>query len=76
MALEHLFPGLPPEDREAMISLLRTQLARRRRRAVVPPRIVREEKRCPRCGVTKAATEFGVSRSRPDGLQGYCKECR
>lgn len=59
-----------------MISLLRVQLARRRRNALVLPRIQREEKRCPRCGVTKAATEFGVSRSRPDGLQGYCKACR
>lgn len=76
MALEHLFRHLSPEDREAALSLLRIQVARRRRRAAVFPRIVREEKRCPRCQVTKAATEFGISRSRPDGLQGYCKECR
>ena len=76
MALEHLFRHLPPEDREAALSLLRVQISRRRRQAAVVPRIIREEKRCPRCQVTKPATEFGISRTRPDGLQGWCKECR
>jgi len=33
-------------------------------------------KYCPSCGRTKDDTEFGANRSRPDGLAGYCKECR
>lgn len=32
-------------------------------------------KRCPRCKETKPTTEFGVCRSRKDGLQSYCREC-
>ena len=33
------------------------------------------EKKCPRCGVVKSSTEFGVNRTRKDGLAGYCKDC-
>jgi Zn finger protein HypA/HybF involved in hydrogenase expression len=33
-------------------------------------------KYCPGCGRTKEDVEFGMNKSRPDGLAGYCKECR
>lgn len=33
------------------------------------------EKKCPRCGEVKNASEFGVNRTRKDGLSGYCKVC-
>lgn len=33
------------------------------------------EKKCPRCGEVKSVSEFGVNRSRKDGLTGYCKNC-
>lgn len=33
-------------------------------------------KRCPCCAREKPETEFGVLRSRPDGLYPYCKECQ
>lgn len=32
-------------------------------------------KRCPKCKTEKQLTEFGRDRSRPDGLQRYCKAC-
>lgn len=32
-------------------------------------------KRCPVCATVKSATEFWVTRSRRDGLAGYCKPC-
>lgn len=40
------------------------------------PRIQDAEKRCPKCGITKSANEFPRNRSRPDGLNGYCKPCQ
>ncbi len=85
MPVEHLFRDLPEEDREAALNLLRLQLARRRRRAAVrpddapqtpPPLTERTEKRCPRCDTVKPVTAFGVSRTRPDGRQGFCRLCR
>lgn len=33
------------------------------------------EKKCPRCGEFKPVSEFGVNRSKKDGLAGYCKSC-
>lgn len=32
-------------------------------------------KNCPKCKTEKQATDFGRDRSRPDGLQRYCKAC-
>lgn len=34
------------------------------------------EKKCPKCGETKAATSFYVSAKRPDGLSSYCRQCQ
>ena len=34
------------------------------------------EKKCPKCGETKAATQFYVSKNRPDGLSSYCRQCQ
>jgi len=34
-----------------------------------------ETKTCSRCGLKKANVEFHISRSRPDGLNIYCKDC-
>lgn len=34
-----------------------------------------DEKPCPRCGTTKALTEFNRNRSRPDGRADWCREC-
>lgn len=33
------------------------------------------EKKCPHCGEIKPTSEFGVNRTRKDGLAGYCKVC-
>ena len=33
-------------------------------------------KRCPRCGIEKATTEFHRHAGRFDGLQPYCKPCK
>lgn len=33
------------------------------------------EKRCPACGLTKPASEFGRNRRTSDGLASYCKPC-
>lgn len=33
-------------------------------------------KRCPKCDTTKSADEFAKSKSRADGLQSLCKECK
>jgi hypothetical protein len=33
------------------------------------------EKTCPRCEVTKPASEYGANQTKRDGLQGYCKSC-
>lgn len=32
-------------------------------------------KQCPDCQVEKPVTEFGLNKSRPDGLQHYCRPC-
>lgn len=34
-----------------------------------------KQKRCPLCERTKAANQFYLSNSNPDGLHGWCKEC-
>lgn len=34
-----------------------------------------QTKHCPRCSQDKPMTEFGRNRSRPDGLQSWCKKC-
>jgi hypothetical protein len=34
------------------------------------------EKTCPKCGVTKEASQFYVSKKRPDGLSSYCRTCQ
>lgn len=33
-------------------------------------------KMCPSCGVLKSVDDFGKHRSKPDGYQNYCKDCR
>lgn len=33
------------------------------------------EKKCPHCNEIKSISEFGINRSRKDGLSGYCKAC-
>ena len=33
-------------------------------------------KKCPRCGLTKAHSEFSKNRSNKSGLDVYCRECR
>jgi hypothetical protein len=37
---------------------------------------MRETKRCPTCGVEKAASEFGGDRARADRLQSQCRLCK
>src|ERR1043165_702887 len=32
-------------------------------------------KRCGRCKLEQELSEFGFDKSRPDGLNGYCKSC-
>ena len=72
VALEDAFQHIAdPEEREALIAVARLEIARRRRRATQEP-----TKRCPSCDTTKPASAFGVSRTRYDGLQGWCRVCR
>lgn len=52
------------------------EAARRVRASSSGPRLVREEKRCPRCETVKPIDDFGVDRSRPDGRHGFCRACR
>lgn len=33
------------------------------------------EKRCPKCDDVKPLDEFNVEQAKPDGRQGYCREC-
>jgi len=33
-------------------------------------------KRCSRCGSLKKLSDFGKHRSRPDGLQDWCRDCK
>ena len=61
-----------PEEREALLSVARLEVARRRRRAAAEA----PTKRCPKCSTTKPVTSFGASYTRYDGLQGYCRDCR
>lgn len=35
-----------------------------------------KKKRCPKCGINLPLEAYGRNRSRPDGLQVYCKDCR
>jgi hypothetical protein len=35
-----------------------------------------KRKHCPNCEEAKKISEFGVSKHRPDGRAGYCKECK
>lgn len=35
-----------------------------------------QTKRCPKCGYTKARSEFARSRNKKDGLDSWCKLCR
>ncbi len=74
MALEDAFQSITdPEEREALISVARLEIARRRRRAEAQ---AEQLKRCPRCDTTKTRSSFGVSATRYDGLQGWCRSCR
>ena len=41
--------------------------------ALRPPKPVRTEKRCPKCGETKPVSEFGPTKSR--GLRARCRSC-
>ena len=71
-----LFAHLDPDDREEALATLRAMIARRRRRAVVGPRILRDEKRCPGCDTVKPIEAFGLNASSPDGRQVRCRPCR
>ena len=74
MALEDAFQHITdPEEREALVSVARLEIARRRRRAVTEAEQI---KRCPRCSTEKPRSAFGASTTRYDGLQGWCRECR
>lgn len=37
---------------------------------------MKESKRCPKCGLTKQASEFNKSTWQSDGLQSYCRDCQ
>lgn len=74
MALEDAFQHITDqEEREALISIARLEVARRRRRAVTEGE---RGKHCPRCSTEKPRSDFGVSATRYDGLQGFCRPCR
>jgi len=34
------------------------------------------EKKCGKCGAVKVAADFGINRSRYDGLQVHCRDCK
>jgi len=34
-----------------------------------------DSKRCSKCGIDQPKTNFGLNKSRPDGLQFWCKTC-
>jgi transposase-like protein len=76
--LDDVFAHLDPQERYAAASILRHDIQRRRKAAEAArePRIIRDEKWCPRCGQMKSTEEFGISRARPDGRQGFCRACR
>lgn len=40
-----------------------------------PTLLLRPEKSCPRCGLTKPRADFYASKKASDGLSGYCKGC-
>jgi hypothetical protein len=40
------------------------------------PKPIPDEKMCPRCEVTLPLEAFGVSMSRWDGVQAYCRTCK
>lgn len=37
---------------------------------------IQHDKRCSRCGETKPLDDFYRAKSRPDGRQAYCKQCK
>lgn len=82
MALEDALSHITdPEEREAMLSVLRLEVARRRRRARILDQLneaaqAETTKRCPGCATTKPVTAFGKNAARPDGLQSLCRACR
>lgn len=39
------------------------------------PRVTPAEKACSHCGVVQSAGSFGIRRSRPDGLNSWCRSC-
>lgn len=41
-------------------------------RATVP---AVDEKLCPKCGEVKPLDQFNVEHAKPDGRQGYCRDC-
>lgn len=72
MSLEDIVAHITdPEDRAEALARLRQEIGRRTRRAEV-----KEQKYCPRCQTIKDLDAFGISRTRPDGRQGYCRACR
>jgi len=74
VALEDAFRHITdPEERAALISVARLEVARRRRRSETE---AEQLKRCPRCAKEKPRSAFGASVTRYDGLQGWCRECR
>lgn len=82
MALEDALSHITdPDEREAMLSILRVEVDRRRRRAALLAALnvqaaLEATKRCPSCETTKPVSAFGKNAARPDGLQSQCRPCR
>jgi 5-methylcytosine-specific restriction endonuclease McrA len=52
----------------------RRRIARLSRRSTLPP--LSEKKRCSKCRRSLPTSEFGSDRTRLDGLNAWCRECR
>ena len=68
-----LFEHLDDDEREAALSILRVEIARRRRRA---SRIAALTKFCPVCAEQMPVAEFASDATRGDGLDWRCLPCR
>ncbi len=66
------FDDLDEDDREAALSILRVEIARRRRRAAA---IAALTKFCPACKEKLPTSDFNADASRHDGLRGQCRDC-
>lgn len=66
------FEHLDDDDREAALSILRVEIARRRRRAAAIKALT---KHCPTCDTDLPTSDFASDASRHDGLRGQCRDC-